>query len=737
VVNNIYKSEFYKNMKRFFSVFFIMLISSALFAQQESSISLLTSPKGVYVRLSSSFIENKKVGEATYLIKRRQLNGSKSKTVGQMALVKNYGEFQALVGIKEVKQFEDVNEFVTNAQTMDYLNSKITYKEVALFGELKIEFLQAMGFAFLDANVSQNETYEYGVFEVVNGKESIIGEETILHSAKNYYLNQLNPKLTQKTGTDSALLFQWEVNFTPQVNVAKQQRVVSQLDSLFANIDEGRAQTKANEEEDYKKIEKIYSENPEFFSVSPIDAFNTPFNVYYRYNDDAKWRFLSKNLATPDSLGKNILLARIPGKLDDVAEVKLIPEDYAHNLGESSQIYRGVIAHNGSIELIYGVSAKDTTNAIILNWKKLADKPYYTGIEIAKSSVEMPTKVIQILPASATRFEDNDVYPAGTMFTYHVRPLFIELQGLEQDVPAQVAMTCAKFNLPTPPFNLKVVPEGESARLKWEVADEKASHSFFIYRGTSPSNMIPIRSAVKGLTYLDTTGYLTPRMTYYYSVVAQNVTQDTSDFAPYASYVPVKKEGVQAVTSLGYDMINGAAVLSWTDVMLNDDFILGYIVQRKKEGEKTFITLNRGLIKANFFTDTTFEAGIPYLYRIGNVVANGDTANYSQEFSIGIAKNNEKPAEISNITLTNLSKGIKISWPSIETSDIVSYKIQRKLPTEATFKLLGTIPNGNFDFEDNTARNGIIYSYTVTAVNQNQVEGAIAQTKSIMRETPK
>jgi fibronectin type 3 domain-containing protein len=725
-------------MKRFFNLFFLIIaLPSVLFAQEQSNISLLTSPKGVYVRLEHPFIENKKVGEATYIIKRRQLLDKNEKTVGLMALVKNYEAFQALVGIKEVQQFEQMNELPTNAQTMAYLNSKPTYNEVALFAELKIEFLQAMGFAFLDTNVPPNELYEYSVWEVINGKEQVIGEGTVFHSAKNYYLNQVKPQLTQKIGTDSSLRFQWEVNFTPQINSEEQERGMSELQSLFLNIDKEADLSKSQKEDYYKKMKGIYVAHPYTFSAFPIDAFNTAFNIYYRYNDDAKWRFLSKNLATPDSTGKNIMGVRVPGNLDDIVEVMLIPEDYVHNLGDTTQIYRGVIAHNGSVELIYGVSAKDTTNAIILNWKKLSNKPYYTGIEIAKSSADMSSKVIQILPVSATTFEDNEVYPAGTLFTYHVRPLFIELQGLEQDVPAQVAITCSKFNRPTPPYNLKVTQEGESARLKWEVADEKASHSFYIYRGTSPTNMIPIRSAVKALTYLDTTSYLTGRMTYYYSVMAVNVTQDTSDFAPYVSYVPYKQEFVQAPATIGHDIVNGEAVLNWPDVILNDDFIIGYIVQRKKEGDRTFTTLTKGYIKENYFTDSTFQAGVAYLYRIGTVVANGDTASVSPEVSISLEKYNDKPYEITDIELSNLSKGIKVSWPSVETTDIVSYKIYRKLPTEENFKLLDTIPNGNFDFEDKTVLNGIIYSYTVTSVNQKQVESDIAEKKTMMREIPK
>jgi hypothetical protein len=118
--------------------------------------------------------------------------------------------------------------------------------------------------------------------------------------------------------------------------------------------------------------------------------------------------------------------------------------------------------------------------------------------------------------------------------------------------------------------------------LKWEVADEKAGHSYYVYRGTSPKKMIPIRSAVKEREYLDTTSYLTGRSTYYYAIMAVNVTQDTSDFSPYVMYSPSKVESVQSPSNIGFEVINAKARLSWNDVRLNDDFIAGYALQRKR-----------------------------------------------------------------------------------------------------------------------------------------------------------
>lgn len=527
--------------------------------------------------------------------------------------------------------------------------------------------------------------------------------------------------------------FRWSVSFS---NDTPNTEGYAKLEEQLANAVPNNEVSKISSDT-YNKIKAVYLQNQQLVSIARVDEMTTRFSVYYRKNNDSRWKFLKKTLATMDSTGKNIILARIGGQLEDVVETIIIPEDYTYNLGDTTNIFRGVIAHNGSIELIYGVKAKEITNAIELSWKKLSDKPYYSGIEVAKSYNDQAPQVLQILPVTADEFTDTDVFPAGRLFTYFVRPVFIEFQDLQQDIPASAAMTCGKFSRPTPPFNLTVKNEGISARLNWEVADEKAGHSYFVFRGTSPQKMLPIRSAVKETSYLDTTGYLSARLTYYYSVMAVNVTQDTSAYAPYVSYVPVKKEEVPVQTPplVSHDIVNDQAVLNWADVKLNDDFIDGYVLQRKKKSDKAFTTIYRG--PNALFTDETFERGIEYLYRVASITIRNDTAAFSSEVEISAIKEKVVPTSIENIQLTNLSKSIRVSWPSVEPVGIVQYKVYRKLPTEVNFRLLATLPNGNFEYEDKTVKNNTNYTYTVTVVNASQNESEIIESKNIVREATK
>jgi hypothetical protein len=207
--------------------------------------------------------------------------------------------------------------------------------------------------------------------------------------------------------------------------------------------------------------------------------------------------------------------------------------------------------------------------------------------------------------------------------------------------------------------------------------------------------MRPIRSAVKEREYLDTTGYLTGRVTYYYAIMAINPTQDTSDLSPKVMYTPIKKESFQAPSFVNSEIINGEAHLAWNDVKLNDDFIEGYVVQRKIKGEKAFKNLHSKALNYANFIDTTFGK-IEYLYRVAAISIKNDTSTFTPETVVKIEKPKDVLNAITDITLKNLSKTIRISWPSVEVGDVKGYKIYRKLPTEVNFKVIATLANGNF-----------------------------------------
>lgn len=691
------------------------LSTAQVMAQNLYEVFTYPSPKGVYIRIDVADT-NGLYGAAKAFIINKIDAKNKARVIGRIKPTTDAATFAQLLGGELYADFMTYKGFKTDAEVTAYLNDKESSEERRVMGGLDIRYMVAFGYCFLDKDVQPNEALLYTIEKVDNqNKETEIGGAAV-YNQKNPEIAKVKVNLTHIDGADSAVYFKWETNFP----------VFAQKEFDFGN------------DTTYTAARRVIAANPDEFSKFELYPDFTHFKVYYRINDQLNWRYNSNQVVSKDSTGKYYLLAKIPCLPEDLVETIVVPEDYAFNTGDTSKIARGVAVTNNSIELIYALNSVDSTNSIALHWKKLSNKPYYTGIELSKSWEDEPRQVIAILPVDATSYQDMEVYPAGRIFTYYIRPLFLEFQDLKQEAPALAMQSCTKFSRPLPPFNVKAEPMGKLAKITWEAIDDKTLHSYHVYRGTSPDAMFPVSSNVFTKEYIDSTDYLSSRMTYFYSVMAMNLTQDTSLLAPYVSYVPVKPLDIKSPPLIGSEVVNDEVVLTWDDVRLNDDYIAGYLLQRKKKGEKDFITLHAAsVLEQNSFIDTTFQRGIEFVYRIASVSIKGDTAKFCPEIDISAAIEREDLEGITDIQLTNLSKTIRIEWPSVESTNITGYKVYRKLPTEANFRLLATLPKGNFEYEDANLRVGTTYVYTVTALDNEKRESDIIERKSIYREAVK
>ncbi len=677
------------------------------------------SPKGVFVKIDAADT-NGLYGAAKAFIINKIDTKNKARAIGRIKPTTDAATFAQLLGGELYTQFMAYKGFKTEAEVAAYLNDKGSFDERQNLAGVDLRYMVAFGYCFLDKDAQPNEALLYTIVKVDNQNKEIEIGGAAVYNRKNPEIAKVKVNLTHIDGADSAVYFKWETNFP-----------------VFAKKSLGDLPIEGDSTK-FDGVRRFVIANAEEFSKFELYPDFTHFKVYYRINKQLNWRYNSNQVVSKDSTGKYYILAKVPCLPEDLVETIVVPEDYAFNMGDTSKIARGVAVTNNSIELIYALNSVDSTNSIALHWKKLSNKPYYTGIELSKSWGDEPRQVIATLPVDATTYQDMEVYPAGQIFTYYIRPLFLEFQDLKQDAPALAMQSCTKFSRPLPPFNVKAEPLGKLAKITWEAIDNKSLHSYHVYRGTSPEAMFPVSSNVFTKEYIDSTDYLSPTMTYFYSVMAMNLTQDTSVLAPYTSYVPVKRLDIKSPPMIGSEVVNDEVVLTWDDVRLNDDYIGGYLLQRKKKDEKEFITLHAAaVLQQNSFTDTTFQRGVEFVYRIASVSIKGDTAQFSPEIDISAIVEKEDLEGITDIKLTNLSKTIRIEWPPIEGSNIAGYKVYRKLPTEANFKLLTTLPNRNFEYEDANLKVGTTYVYTVTALDNEKRESEVIQRKSIYREAIK
>lgn len=709
-------------MNQFIYSLLSTLLATGVFAQQQPVYNVMTypSPRGIYVQVTLADTNDLYKKAQSFAVRRTEkgTDSDQGRLVGTLRPTTSAAQFEDLVGSAKYNQFVRTFGFTSKADVDRFLTDPARRDARQLLSATDITFSRGLGEVFLDTEVKPGGFYGYRVVRLDKaGVEQEVDRRVVLNQA-NPAIRSVKTDLRRIVGTDSAVRFSWNVSYPP---------IALPTDPASLSVNS------------FAELKAVALQRPALFSTFPVGALNTTFAVYYRLNNEARWRFLEKYTATADSAGQFYTTARIGCKPDDVVETRLIPEDYAGNQGDTSAVARGVAVTNSKVEYIYGLNSRDTTSAIYLWWKKLSAKPYYSGIELSRTSANTAPKVLAILPVDATSYTDPDVYPAGELFTYSIRPLFVPFQDLKQEIPAMTAQSCTKFRRPTPAFNLRVDTTGRLPRLVWDTADDKSGYAFHVYRGQSPTDMAPIGLPVKAREFVDSANFLSPRVTYFYAVQAMNLTQDVSVLSAYITYRPTVAYAPVEFSSpnlIQHEIINNDAFLSWSDMRLNDNYIQGYTLQRKRQSEpdRAFRTLHAGTWTQPSFTDTTFVLGVAYVYRVASMGLSGERGQYSLPVSVyGNPVASELPA-IEEVSLVNMSTSIRVSWPPVEPGGIVGYRVVRREPTQRTFTTVGKLSQGTFDFNDQGVKPGKTYVYAVQSIGPNKQESPIRTTRSIYRQ---
>lgn len=678
------------------------------------------SPRGVYIQVMSADTNDLYKQAQSFAIRRTEKgkDSEKGRLVGTLRPVTKAAQFEEAVGSDKYGQFIKAFSLSSRAAVDSFLTDPSKREIRTLLSASDILLSRGFGEVFLDTDVRPDGFYGYKVLRVDQaGNEQEVAVRVVLNRPSQE-IRKVKTDLRRIVGADSSVRFTWYITYPALTTPADPASVGA---TSFA------------------ELKDIALNRPELFSTVPVVSLNTSFAIYYRVNDEARWRFLEKYTATADSVAQYYTTARVACQPEDVVEMKAVPEDYAGNRGEESAVARGVAITNSKVEYIYGINSRDTTNAIYLWWNKLADKPYYAGIELSRTSANTAPKLLAVLPSDATNYTDPDVYPAGELFTYYIRPLFVPFQDLAQEIPAMTAQSCTKFRRPTPAFNVRMDTTGRLPRLIWDTADDQSWYAFHVYRGQSPADMVPVDLPVKAKEFVDSANYLSPRVTYFYAVQAMNLTQDVSVVSDYTTYRPTAAYAAVDFSSpslIQYEIINTDAVLSWADMRANDDYIQGYALERKQQTEPDteFKRVNTATLSEANFTDTTFTLGIEYVYRVASVGLSGELGGYSLPISVYGAPVADKIASIDELTLINLSTSIRVSWPTVEPDGITGYRVVRREPTQQKFTAVGTLNRGTFDFNDQGVKPGKTYVYAVQALGTSNQESPIRTTRSIYRE---
>ena len=565
-----------------------------------------------------------------------------------------------------------------------------------------------LGNVYIDADVTVGAAYYYRIFRVDQaGQRTFWSEGTTVAGADNATLKQLQVHGMQVSAIDSVVQMSWALpvnQFVTPLPVVPSSPVdlsdLTFIKSLAAHI---------TTPESVKGVLMVYN--------------------------GTEWKQAETLMPSLNVKGDSLLFYWTKSCLpEDVVRAYIVPQDIVANPGTPSDTLTAVAISSQRLVLIYGASARDTTDAVRLSWDRLPAKPYYTGVEVTRDNGSDSTfSVVARLTPQDSVYYDYKVRP-GISFTYRVRPIFIPLQGLEQITPAEAVGSCTKFSKPLPVSELQVVNEGRHIRVNWTGTDSPSLYGYYVYRGTSKTNLSVISPTIArgATTYLDTVEALSGRTEYFYSVMATNVRQDTSLLVAPVGIRPLRSIETTYPRNVEVSLVNKAAWLSWNDVRQEDNILTGFILQKQTRPNGPFSSVSATVLTEPSYIDTTLRAGQTVWYRIGAVTAFGDTTAFSEPAELSVPR--PAPDPVFTFYVRNLTEGIEVSWPGISNGLREKYGIYRREAESEDFTKIGEVDQRGTLYVDTKVQNGAKYVYSVTAIEADNRESKRVKSEAIVRE---
>jgi hypothetical protein len=257
---------------------------------------------------------------------------------------------------------------------------------------------------------------------------------------------------------------------------------------------------------------------------------------------------------------------------------------------------------------------------------------------------------------------------------------------------------------------VKVANTSTGVKVTW--SKTTGATGYIVYRKTAKGTFTAIKTITSGSTvsYVDTTAKA--GTTYYYTVRAY-AGSNKSNKSSYVTDVSIKYLAQPTVKLANAS--NGVKV-TWSKTTGAS----GYYVYRKIGTEKwvSIATIKSGSTVS--YTDTTAKAGTTYYYTVK--AYSGKT--YSSYVTDKTIKRLTQPV----VTLSNVTKGVKISWKKITGAS--GYIVYRRTASNKWSPLKTLTSASTLSYTDTTGKNGTTYYYTVKAYSGN-INSSYVTNKSI------
>jgi fibronectin type 3 domain-containing protein len=340
------------------------------------------------------------------------------------------------------------------------------------------------------------------------------------------------------------------------------------------------------------------------------------------------------------------------------------------------------------------VKVANTSTGVQVTWSKTTGATGY--IVYRKTAKGTFTAIKTITSGSTVSYTDTSA-KAGTTYYYTVRAYAGSTTTNKSSYVTDVSIKY--LDQPT------VTLTNTSAGVKISWTESAGASGYYVYRKAPGDKKWTLINKASNLSYTDTTAKA--GTTYYYTVKAYSG-------KTYSSYVTDKTIKHLAQPTVTLTNTSAGVKISWTESAGAG----GYYVYRKAPGDKKWTLINKASNLS--YTDTAAKAGTTYYYTVK--AYSGKT--YSSYVTDKIIKRLTQPV----VTLSNVTKGVKISWKKITGAS--GYIVYRKTAS-GKWEVLKKLTSASIlSYTDTTGKNGTTYYYTVKAYSGN-INSSYVTNKSI------
>ncbi|MFZ1081294.1 MAG: hypothetical protein WAO19_05140 [Candidatus Kryptoniota bacterium] len=425
----------------------------------------------------------------------------------------------------------------------------------------------------------------------------------------------------------------------------------------------------------------------------------------------------------------------------EVYRYYLSPMDYYGNPGVASDtatVGTYEFQHVPLPDFLRAVSL-DSAGGIRVSWR-FPDPRLVRDLTIYRST-DYSTGYVRLssIATGDSSYRDQNVKPMVKYFYYLVMhgPL-----GESSPPSAKVFGMFIDSFAPVAPGILGADGMNNGVRLLIAATDNRQI-SYQIYRndGIRPelsliSGLLPKRDSVT--LFIDTSNVLSGKLTYAYSVRAENESHIFSKFSDTIHVRPNIPTHPQAPMEVSATMEGKAIQLYWNDMRSMDGTARGYFVFRREAAVKgkqegKFRRLMDSLLTAshNRYADTTAVEGRIYEYAVQAVDVFGGASPMSTVSRAEIIPVTPIPPGGVRARLT--TAGIMVQWDGTSQPDLKEYRVYRYERRRNPISISTVRPADPLKIIDKSAKKGTLYFYFITAVDAKGVESDRSQEVGIRK----